>query len=62
MRLALNITSLDATFPSSLSGRVVIPSGSFAPSMFGMGSVSSFTLMLNRAAMPLFIVELESPK
>ena len=59
MRLTLDITSLDLTFPSSLSGRVVISSRSFAASMLGMGSVSSFTLMLNRVAMPIFTVELE---
>ena len=62
MRLTLDINSLDLTFPSLLSGRVVIYSRSFAALMLGVGSVSSFTLMRNRFATPLFTVELESLK
>ena len=47
MRLMLDITSPDLTFPSLLSGRVVISSQSFGALMLGMGSVSSFILMQN---------------
>ena len=62
MRLTLNIASLDLTFPSSLSGGAALSLRSYATSMLGMGSVSSFTLMRNRVSMPLFTVELESSK
>ena len=62
MRLTLDIISLELTLPSLLSGREIISSGSYAALVLGIGSFSSFTVMCNRAAMPLFTLEVESSK
>ena len=62
MRLTSDITSLELALPSSLSDRVVLSSQSFASSMLLIASFSSFNLMRNEVAMPLYAIELEFSK